>query len=478
MTLADPWTFAADMLDPKKNGLWVPWPKQEMATRISKQVDEFLFGGAAGPGKTEWLIQDGIRNMEENPGNRGIIFRRVFPSLNRTIIPRLRLALPEGRAHFNKTEHTFYFPNGSVLETGSLQYEDDWRNYQGAEYGWMAFEEITEFLEVQYTSMLTRLRAPAEGIRPHAVATANPGGSGHRWVKRRWLRPKEEDLEPDAVPPAPGEIWSPRFDPAIHTEDAPPLTRAFLPGVWSDNPTLLERDPRYLSRLRQQSSAAMRRALEFGDWDAIDKIEGALWDAEDLDLGRIAPDLYKRKVQIIRRVVGVDPDSGGENSDGYGIAVCARGADGAGYVEMSDEWRNLSVRTLARKTLNLAADVGADAIVLERNHGAKWLLEVFTQEDPYANILDVWASDGKRIRAEPIAALFETRDDMPIKHRGRIVGMQDELEEELTTHTFEKGSKSPNRLDAMVWAMTNLMLRGGGLSNEGPIEDRRYEGRR
>jgi hypothetical protein len=477
-TLADPWSVAADMIDPAKNALWTPWPKQELATNLSEQSDELLFGGAAGPGKTEWLIQDAIRNMEEHRNNYGVIFRRVFPSLRRTIIPRLRAALPEGRAHYNKTEHTFYFPNGSVLECASLQYEDTVTDWQGAELGWVGWEELTEFMQTQYEFILGRLRAPADGIRPRSVATTNPGGNGHRWVKRRFVKPNpDEDLDDDTPMPKSGVIWRPRFDPTIHDEKNPPLRRVYVAAVYTDNPTLLQRDPAYLSKLRANSSKALRLALETGDWDAIDAIDGALWRGEDIEGGRIQTVRFRQKIQTLRRLIGVDPSSGGEGGDGYGVSVCSRGMDGIGYVEAAYEWKNLSVLTLARKTFQLMHDVGADGIVLERNHGAKWLLEVFRKEDPYANVIDVWASDNKRTRAEPVAALFEYREDIELPYRARIVGNLTELEEQLTTTTFKAGDLSPDMLDAMVWAMTELMLRGGDLAQEEMLDDR-LRGRR
>src|SRR5690606_34753764 len=148
--------------------------------------DETLFGGAAGPGKTEWGMRHVIEQMEMYPGNRGVIFRRVFPSLVRSVIPRLKLLLFK-QARWNGNDHTFTFPNGSVLEVGSLQYADSVLDYQGAEYGVIFFEEITEFLQSQWEYMLGRLRPPAtmddttaKVMRPHAIATTNPGGRGHR----------------------------------------------------------------------------------------------------------------------------------------------------------------------------------------------------------------------------------------------------------------------------------------------------------
>jgi hypothetical protein len=473
------WTARlADLLDPPVSEKWTPYPKQQLATELAHQADETLFGGAAGPGKTEWGMRHVIEEMERYPGNRGVIFRRVFPSLSRSVIPRLKILLFK-KAKWNGNDHTFTFPNNSVLEVGSLQYEDSVLDYQGAEYGVIFFEEITEFLQSQWEYMLGRLRPPAtmaeetaKEMRPHAIASTNPGGRGHRWVKRRWVKPEAEDLDEDTRP-LPGQIWRPK-----PTDDNPePNTRVYVPATHEDNPALLEKDPGYLARLRANSNRGLRLAMEKGDWDAIDQIVGALWTNEDLDGGRINPTVYKQKITVVRRVIGVDPDSGGENSDGYGISRCARGADGVGYVEWVDEWKNLSVRTLAKKTLDMYYQTGADAIVLERNHGAKWLLEVFRGEDPYANIIDVWASDNKRTRAEPVAAMFEHREDLELPYRARIVGIQDELEEELTTTKFEAGEPSPNRVDAMVWAMTNLMLRAGEAKSD-TMEDQRLRGRR
>jgi len=472
-------TRLADLLDPPVDTQWTPYPKQKLATELALTADETLFGGAAGPGKTEWGMRHVIEQMELYPGNRGVIFRRVFPSLSRSVIPRLKILLWK-KARWNGNDHTFTFPNSSVLEVGSLQYADSVLDFQGAEYGVVFFEEITEFLQSQWEYMLGRLRPPAtmdpataKSMRPHAIATTNPGGRGHRWVKRRWVKPEEEELTEGDDRPAPGTIWRPRAN-----EDNPtPNSRVYLPATHADNPALLEKDPGYLSRLRANSNRGLRLAMEEGDWDAIDQIVGALWTNEDLDQGRVKPEWYKKKVVVLRRVIGVDPDSGGEGSDGYGIARCARGMDGVGYVEWTDEWKNLSVRTMARKTLDLYHQTGADAIVLERNHGAAWLLEVFRGEDPYANIISVWASDNKRTRAEPVAAMFEHREDLELPYRARMVGIQDEVEEEMTSTKFEAGELSPNRVDAVVWAMTNLMLRNGEAQQETMV-DERLRGRR
>ena len=472
------WGLVLDRLEHGSSSSWKPFPKQKLASELAGEAAESLFGGAAGPGKTEWLMEYGIKQMEDHPGNRGIIFRRVYPSLLRTIIPRLKAKLST-RARWNGNEKTFTFPNGSILECSSLQYPDDVYDYQGAEYGWIGWEEVTEFAEEQYLYMLGRLRSPQDGIRPHSTATTNPGGRGHVWVKRRFVKPKTVDLPPGAPMPVPTEVWTPVWIPGIHDEANPPLTRCYIPATLVDNPKLLERDPSYLARLRAQTDRGKRLAYEKGDWDAIDEIVGALWTGQDLDGGRVDPG-KQRRLQTAERVVAVDPSDGDEKGDGYGVAVCSRGADGIGYVEQSHEWHE-PVRRMARRTIDLAESVGADAIVIEKNHGGKWMLEVFRQVNPYINLEVVWASDGKRTRARPVAALFAMDPDAELRYRAKLVGFHEELEEQLTTTMFDGTELSPDRLDAMVWGLSHLMLGRRTISRTDATEkgrDMRLRGRR
>lgn len=479
---------AADAIDPGGDGGWVPYPKQQIATELAEETDEVLFGGAAGPGKTEWGMEYVIDQMELYPGNRGGIFRRVFPSLEKSVIPRLKQKL-KGRARWNGQVHTFTFPNESILELASLQYEDTVLDFQGAEYGIIFFEEITEFLQSQWECMLGRVRVPATApvpltpdgeidrarmIRPHAIATTNPGGRGHVWVKRRFVRPKADDVD-DLAAVAPMTPWRPKAT----DEDPEPLRRVFIPATHKDNPALLLKDPGYLNRLRQISNRGLRLAMEDGDWDAIEQIEGALWNAGDIDLGRLSPERFKIKIRTQLRCVAVDPSDGEEKGDEFGVTVASRGLDGVGYVEWNDGWKNVSVRTMARQAIDVYHEVGADALVVERNHGGKWMIEVFRTVDPYVNIVEVWASDGKRTRARPVSNLFEPdleNKSMPFK--ARLVGFHDELEEQMTTTRFVRGEVSPDRLDSMVWAMSWLMFGAGVAHSEGQYQDDRLAGRR
>ena len=181
------------------------------------------------------------------------------------------------------------------------------------------------------------------------------------------------------------------------------------------------------------------------DGEVLDDTAGALWRWQWIDAARVvkAPDLR-------RVVVAIDPAvSSNEGSDETGIVVAAVGMDGRGYV-LADASGKHRPEDTARIALSLADTHGADAIVVEVNNGGDWIPTVIRSHRPNANVRTVHASRGKLTRAEPIAALYE---------QGKMshVGAFGPLEDQLTTWDATSGRKSPDRLDALVWAFTDLM---------------------
>ncbi len=448
----------AILAEMKERGRLLLQPKQQLAEELSQRCDALLFGGAAGGGKSFWLLIHMARQMLDYPGNRGIIFRRVFPSLNRSIIPRAQALLEPHWARYNKVEHNFYFHNGSILECASLQYADTVNDYQGAEYGVVAFEEVTEFLESQVDYFKSRLRAPVDGPRPHLIATTNPGGVGHRWVKREWVKPPGDTVAGGSLAPEPYKIWT-----AAPKANESPMTRCFVPATLDDNPALLQRDPAYRDRLRSIKKASLRKALEQGDWDAIEKVEGALWALDQIE-GLRVPGFDESTLAKI--AVGVDPSGGSTTShDEQGIIVVGKGYNGHAYV-LDDRSCRLNPNGWGLRAVQAAIDHKAEEIVVEKNYGGDMAISVIKNamrqlglHEKAIKVEPVTASRGKRVRAEPVAQLYGDPDnpgswDSAEAHH---VGTFDELEEQMTQWIPESG-ESPDRMDGLVWSATRLLF--------------------
>lgn len=240
-------------------------------------ADEVLFGGAAGPGKSLALLMEFFHQAIEQPGVEVILFRRMFPQLENTLIkwslegapgPKRPGRFPVGE--YNGSRHTWYFPNGSRVRFGHAQHEQSIREYQGQQFEGIGFDELTEWLEPAYRFALRLLRTTNPSAWPRIRAASNPIGIGFDWVKARFVEPYLNGLVPK------DEVFTP--DP---TEDDPePMTRAYIPATHRDNPILTEADPGYLGRLRQLPRRE-RVALEQGSWD-LPAFEGQLFPPDVL----------------------------------------------------------------------------------------------------------------------------------------------------------------------------------------------------
>lgn len=423
---------------------WTPYPKQQQATALADEAFELLYGGAAGGGKSQFLRGYAVDFAANNQGAHIGLVRRTLPMLKQTHGLHLT-RLAGDRAKENRSESTWTFDNGSIIRFISLQNEGDEQNYKSVEFDLLLFDEVTELRESQYTFLLSRLRS-AQGHRAHAIATANPEGRGFRWVKRRWVSPKSMDLAPDQPAPKPFEVWSPPIvENGVVTGEMPP--RAFIPATIYDNPGLMASNPSYVQQLKSLPDGRLRRALLDGDWDAMDQVPGALWNQTNIDDHRKAS-----APQLIRVVVGVDPSgSAHDGSDECGIVAVGHGNDGRYYV-LKDNSGVVAPDVWAARVVLVYDELNADRVVAEGNFGAAMVESTLHHARPTLPVKTVTASRGKAVRAEPISYLYS---------QGKVshVGVFSELEDELCTWTQDAGW-SPGRMDALVWAMTELA--GGG----------------
>lgn len=243
-------------------------PKQ-LALRDSPAT-EILYGGAAGGGKSFLLRALAILFAWAFPGLQVYFFRRISDDLTKNHMEgvkgfRALLAswVEAGLVEIVETEIRFTF-NGSKIFLCHCHEEKDRYKYQGAEMHVLLIDELTHFTEVIYRFLRSRVRMVGmdlpdsiKGRFPRIIAASNPGNVGHQWVKRAFIDGHK-----------PGEAWQ-------ATDDDGGMLRQFIPAKLVDNPSLLVDDPTYRAKLRGLGSAALVKAMEDGDWNAI---EGAFFD--------------------------------------------------------------------------------------------------------------------------------------------------------------------------------------------------------
>jgi hypothetical protein len=269
---------------------YTPHPKQAQAHAI--HVDELMYGGSAGGGKSRFGRAEAVLACMQIPGLAAIIFRRTFPDLNRSVVGPLLEEIPPELGYYHRSDHKWYFNNGSTLELGHLQTAKDLDKYQGAELQLIVFEEATHFTEQQFRYLKSRLRAAGKvkarmaelGIRPRMILTANPGGVGHHWVKGRFV---------DPAPP----LTVFRAKPTKKQPNPP--TRCYVPArVW-DNPSV---DDGYIDNLNTLPEAT-RKALLDGNWDVL---EGVRFPSFSRDVHVIDPAMLPIPHFGYPRAVGID----------------------------------------------------------------------------------------------------------------------------------------------------------------------------
>jgi phage terminase large subunit-like protein len=226
-------------------------------------------------------------------------------------------------------------------------------------------------------------------------------------------------------------------------------TTALVRGSTFDNAANLA--PSALEKFKERYGGTRLGRQEL-DGELLEDVQGALWTRAMIEAARLdAPPPAMRRV-----VVSVDPSgSDGSSGDAQGIVVAGLGVDGRGYV-LADATMRGSPDEWATVVAALYRDHRADRVVAEKNYGGAMVEAVLRTAAPNLPVTLVSATRGKAVRAEPVSALYEQRK---ISHVEPFAEMEDELV--LMTGGGYAGSGSPNRLDAMVWAFTDLMLEDG-----------------
>jgi len=236
---------------------WSPQPGPQTDAITADWCPELFYGGAAGGGKSDFLLGDFLQDVPTYGQYwQGVVFRRTYNELE-DLLRRAREIFPISGGSWHEQAKTWSWANGASLRMRYIERDHDATRYQGHAYTWIGWDELTQWpTDYGYRFLRARLRS-AHNIHTKRIrAAANPGGVGHHWVKAYF------------VDPAPGG-YEPILDPVTKHR------RLFIPAKLRDNKILLASDPTYADRLRGLSSDSMVRAWLEGDWTVI---EGAYFD--------------------------------------------------------------------------------------------------------------------------------------------------------------------------------------------------------
>lgn len=288
---------------------------------------------------------------------------------------------------------------------------DDPERLRGPNLGWFWLDEAALMPVDAWNIMLGRLRE-----RPgRAWITTTPRGDN--WIYQRWVRN-----------PLPGyELVR------SSSRDNPFLPRDFVANL----------EAAYTGRFARQEI----------EGDFLLDTPGALWRRAEIDEARVV-----RAPALQRVIIGVDPKASVEAESETGIVAVGKGDDGHAYV-LADDSLDGTPEQWAQSVAKAYERERADRVVVEVNQGGDMVASVLKATGVRLPLREVRASRGKYTRAEPVAALYE---------RGQVhhVGVLGRLEDQLCT--WVPGERSPDRLDALVWALTHLMLGDSGPVEVGP----------
>lgn len=239
---------------------WEPHPKQKLFLDIendetfpqNQKVVECLFGGATGGAKSVALLMAALKYIHV-PHYSALLLRRNYPDLKQEggLMALAHEWLQKTSAKWNEVDKTWLFPSGAKLRFGYLETENDKFRYQGGEYHFVGFDELTQFTESQYKYLFSRVRKRESIPVPlRMMGATNPGGVGGQWVYDRFI---PEDFKPAQATDL--QIW--------YKEQSDGHIVAFVPSMLDDNPSL-DREA-YLQSLMQLDEITRQQYLN-GDW--------------------------------------------------------------------------------------------------------------------------------------------------------------------------------------------------------------------
>lgn len=427
-------------------------PKQQEGNRLlGGPATHIMLRGGSRSGKTFLITRAMCIRAMKAEASRHAIFRFRFNHVKASIwndtLPKvMELCFPEVSLNLNQTELIATFPNKSQIILGGLDDKARVEKVLGQEYATIYANESSQIPWSSIEASQSRL-AQNVGLNLKYYYDCNPPSKLH-WsyqLFKAGIKPgtKERLTNPE-------DYAEMQINPSDNMANLPAKYFDILAGM----------------------SAAQRLRFERGEWSS--EVSGALWTIEDrmADDGKVIPGIDSNRIakadqpEMQRIVVAVDPSGtkGDGKGDDIGIVVAGQGVDGRFYV-LEDLSCQMSPEGWSRRAVDAYRAHGADRIVAEKNFGGAMVEAVIRQIDRDVSYKAVVASRGKVARAEPVAALYE---------QGKVshVGTMGDLEDQMCAMAPSgyMGEGSPDRADALVWCITELMD-GGSYNFSGWLDD-------
>ncbi|NVN06494.1 DNA-packaging protein [Asaia spathodeae] len=411
-------------------------PVQEQANRLlGGEARHIFLRGGSRSGKTFILIRALVVRALRVPQSRHGVFRHRQVALRASIIqdtfPKvMRCCFAHIRYKWDGQSNRVIFPNGSSILFGGLDDSTRTEKILGLEFATIYLNEASQISYGARNMLLTRL-AQRCALTVREYIDANPSTTDH------WLY----------------ALFESGIEPRSGLRHGTPKLYASM--VMNPDQNRANLSDAYLQQLEALPERERRRFL-LGEYQTV--IEDALWRVDMFRRCHACAEQDRKALigQMRRIVVAVDPSGASGPSDlkadEIGIVVAGVDHDGVGHVLEDCSLRDTPM-AWARRVMQSVALWQADRVVAERNFGGALVEATLRSIDPAASLKMVVASRGKAARAEPIAALYE---------QGRVVhhGRFPELESQLCLFSIRGfgGASSPDRADALIWALSELMI--------------------
>ena len=411
--------------------------KQEMARELlsSSAIYYLLYGGSRST-KTFTFLRTIVIRALIAPESRHAVLRFRFVNVKQSVIydtfPKLmKLCFPTVGYNLNKQDWFVEFPNGSQIWFGGLDDKERTEKILGNEYATVFLNECSQISYQAFLIVITRLAqrcfyerdGKQRELSLKLFCDENPPNRGH-WTHQLFME--------KVTPGTRKKLENP--DDYVFMQMNPADNRENLPTAY----------------MKMLDDLPKRQRDRFRDGIFSDESDNALWNYDIIERNRVSSPPQK----FLRIVIAVDPSgaSGDEdtNNDDIGIIAVGLGNDGFAYL-LEDNTVQSGPAGWAGVVATTYERLGADRVIGESNFGGAMVEHTIKTANPNIPYKEVRASRSKMIRAEPVSALHE-------QNKIKFVGEFSELEDEMMNATTAGyvGLKSPNRLDAFVFAVTEL----------------------